>query len=271
MALEISLEDVSLVYNRGTHLELKALEGVSVTFRNDESVLLLGHTGSGKSTLLKVISQLLRPSEGRVLINGRECSEPKIFMKKIGICFQFPEDQFLCETVFDEIAFASRNFNLDQIESRVMKAIEAVGLDETYLDRSPFSLSQGEARRVALASVIAHEPDLLLLDEPFIALDYQGKHVIRNFVRSWMQQRHGLVLVSHSLDHTIDLVNRVIVLESGKIVYDGSVENFIFENAARRSKLQSEVVEIWYQLLKLGEKPSSLEDLIQKAADRIIV
>lgn len=271
MALEISLEDVSLVYNRGTSLEVRALERVSVTFRDDESVLLLGHTGSGKSTLLKVISQLLQPSEGHVLIDEQEHPESRSFMKKIGICFQFPEDQFLCETVFDEIAFASRNFNLGQIESRVMKAIETVGLDETYLDRSPFSLSQGEARKVALASVIAHEPDLLLLDEPFIALDYQGKQAIRNFIRSWTQQRHGLVLVSHSLEHTIDLVNRVIVLESGKIIYDRSLEDFISENVTQCSELQNDVVEIWYRLLKLGEKPSSLDDLVQKSAGRITV
>ncbi|WP_448535114.1 energy-coupling factor ABC transporter ATP-binding protein [Pseudothermotoga sp.] len=204
--LELTLIDVVFGYENGRRL----FNGLNVTVRGGQLLLVYGPNGSGKSTLLKLMAGLLKPQSGSVLLNGTTLDHRSF--REIGYVMQRAEDQFFCETVFDEIAFSARNFGLDNITERVRKAVLSVGLKDSVLEKSPFQLSEGEARRVAIACALVHEPVLLLFDEPLIGLDRIGKEMVRGILKSQKEAGKILVVTSHRSDNLRDLADLTLSL-----------------------------------------------------------
>jgi len=224
----IQVENLSHTYVPGTPLARVALHGVGLQVSASERVGLVGRTGSGKSTLVQHIAGLLTPSEGQVLIDGVAVHErttaARAARRRLGLAFQYPEDQIFEQTVFREIAFGPRNMGLNKAEiaERVRWALEMVRLDPAMESRSPFTLSGGEMRRAALASILAMRPEALILDEPTAGLDPSGRRDLLARVRAWQVETGAtLILVSHNLDELARIVERVIVLDRGKVVADG--------------------------------------------------
>ncbi|MDS1030449.1 energy-coupling factor transporter ATPase [Bacillota bacterium LX-D] len=240
----IKLEAVEHTYKTNTPYETKALDNINLEIPFGQFVGLIGHTGSGKSTLIQHLNGLLFPTAGRVIIEGQEIVQKSPELKKIrhnvGIVFQYPEQQLFEETVFADIAFGPKNlgFNEQQITAKVKKAMEAVHLDYDALkDRSPFALSGGQMRRVAIAGVLAMEPKVLILDEPTAGLDPKGRDEILNEISALHQQlKITIILVSHSMEDIARFTERVIVMSKGKIVLDGTPRE-IFQQTQLLEKL----------------------------------
>ena len=225
----IEVRDVHHVYLQGSPLEAVALRGITLTIQDGERVGLIGPTGSGKSTLVQTLNALIRPTHGTVLVDGEDIFAPQAdrrrVRQKIALLFQYPEQQLFEESVAKDVAFGPRNLRLpdNEIDSRVREALQAVDLDpDTFGPRSPFTLSGGEMRRVALAGVLAMAPQVLILDEPTAGLDPQGKAEFLQLILSLHGQR-GLtvILISHSMDEVARVAQRVIVLNDGSVVMDG--------------------------------------------------
>lgn len=228
--MSVKLEEVSYVYNPGTPAMSEALRDISLEIQRGEWVSIAGHTGSGKSTLAQHLNALLLPCSGRVEIDGvsvtKELKNLRSLRRKVGLVFQYPEQQFFAETVREEISFAPSNWGLkgEELDNSVSEAVQAVGLDRALLDSSPFALSGGQRRRVALASVIAMKPDYLVLDEPTAGLDAKG---LRELVRLLTElRRDGLAVVqiTHDLESALAHSDRILVLERGRRVVCGSSE-----------------------------------------------
>ena len=237
MAL-IECIDLTHVYLQGTPLEAVALRGVTLSIDAGTFVGLLGPTGSGKSTLIQHFNALLRPTSGTVRVAGIDLShsraDVKTVRRKVGLVFQYPEHQLFEETVFDDVAYGPRNLGLatPEIQDRVHDALHLVGVDpDAFGRRSPFSLSGGEMRRVAIAGVLAMQPEVLVLDEPAAGLDPQGKQEILGQIRTLHRER-GLtvVLITHSMDEAAQLVDRIVVMNRGQVAMDGPVRG-IFRRA----------------------------------------
>ncbi|KAF2959398.1 MAG: Energy-coupling factor transporter ATP-binding protein EcfA2 [Thermotoga petrophila] len=256
--MRIEVVNVSHIFHRGTPLEKKALENVNLVINEGECILVAGNTGSGKSTLLQIVAGLIEPTSGAVLYDGERKKGYEI-RRSIGIAFQYPEDQFFAERVFDEVAFAVKNFYPDRDPvPLVKKAMEFVGLDfDSFKDRVPFFLSGGEKRRVAIASVIVHEPDILILDEPLVGLDREGKTDLLGIVEKWKTLGKTVILISHDIETVMNHVDRVVVLEKGKKVFDGTRIEFLEEYDPRffTSKML-----IMRKLVLKGEYPFSMSD-----------
>ena len=229
----MEFKDVSFIYDPTAKDGVKALDGISLTIEDHEFLGLLGHTGSGKSTLVQHMNALNLPSSGQVTINGLDTRGTKSQVRKIrqevGLVFQYPEDQLFEPTIYKDIAFGPRNLKLEEaeIDRRVRQAMEAVGLDfNTMKDRSPFELSGGQKRRVAIAGVLALEPRYLVLDEPTAGLDPQGrKEILDEIYRIYeANPSMSIILVTHSMEDVAAYANRLVVLDRGKIVMDGSPE-----------------------------------------------
>jgi energy-coupling factor transport system ATP-binding protein len=238
MAL-IECERLSHVYMQGTPLEAVAVEDVTLSIDEGEVVGLIGPTGSGKSTLVQHFNGLLRPTSGSVRVAGVDLAAREADLKRIrqqvGLLFQFPEYQLFEETVASDVAFGPRNLGLpdDEVRERVDDALAVVGLDPAaYGPRSPFSLSGGEMRRVAIAGVLAMGPKVLVLDEPAAGLDPRGKEAILGQIRT-LQQERGLtvVIITHSMDEAAQMAHRLVVLNRGRVFRDGPVRA-VFEQAA---------------------------------------
>ena len=219
------------VYLRGTPFEAVALRGVDLVVRRGECLGLVGPTGSGKSTLVQHFNGLLRPTEGRVVVDGVEVrpGSPAVrdVRRKVGLLFQYPEHQLFEATVFDDVAFGPRNLGLDpeEVAERVRESLQWVGLDpDRFGSRSPFSLSGGEMRRVAIAGVLAMRPQVLILDEPTAGLDPAGRREILARIRELHRKaRLTVVLISHSMDDVARLCQRVVVLHHGRVFLDAPV------------------------------------------------
>lgn len=229
----MEFKDVSFIYDPTAKDGVKALDGISLTIEDHEFIGLLGHTGSGKSTLVQHMNALNLPSSGQVTINGLDTRGTKSQVRKIrqevGLVFQYPEDQLFEPTIYKDIAFGPRNLKLEEVEidRRVRRAMEAVGLDfNTMKDRSPFELSGGQKRRVAIAGVLALEPRYLVLDEPTAGLDPQGRKEILDEIHRIYEANPSMsiILVTHSMEDVAAYANRLVVLDRGKIVMDGSPE-----------------------------------------------
>lgn len=238
----ILVENISFTYLPGTPFAVQALRNVSLTIERGESVAILGRTGCGKSTLVQHLNGLLIPQEGRVVVDGVDTRVKGVALReirrKVGLVFQYPEDQMFDETVFREIAFAPRNMGVEgeELEARVRWAMAAVGLDYDALkDKSPFELSGGQMRRVAIASILSMKPEVLVLDEPTAGLDPQGRTMLLE--RLWeLRKQWGLtiVLVSHNVEDVARIAERVVVLEKGRVVFDGPVREFFADEERMR-------------------------------------
>jgi energy-coupling factor transport system ATP-binding protein len=232
MLMLIKLEHVSHVYKANTPYESKALDDVNLEIAAGDFVGLIGHTGSGKSTLVQHLNGLLFPTAGRVLIGGEEIKQNsgnlKKIRQKVGLVFQYPEHQLFEETIYQDIGFGPKNLGLEskEIEKRVREAMEAVHLDYKSLkDRSPFALSGGQMRRVAIAGVLAMRPEVLILDEPTAGLDPKGREDILEEIAELHQNLQiTVILVSHSMEDIARYTNRVVVMSEGKIALNGSAQ-----------------------------------------------
>lgn len=225
----IKTENLNYIYNPGTPFEKKALDNINLDVNEGEFIGLIGHTGSGKSTLVQHLNGLIKPSFGDIIIDGtnicKRDTNLKAIRQKVGLVFQYPEYQLFEETIYKDIAFGPQNLGLkeEEIHKRVRESMEAVGLDyESLKDRSPFELSGGQKRRVAIAGVIAMKPKVLVLDEPTAGLDPHGRDEILSEIQGLFQKEGmTIILVSHSMEDIAKLVDRIIVMDSGKIVMDG--------------------------------------------------
>ncbi|RKY59094.1 MAG: energy-coupling factor transporter ATPase [Candidatus Latescibacterota bacterium] len=201
----------------------QALRDVDLRVGEGEFLAIVGPTGSGKTTLAQILSGVMRPTEGEVLLDGR-----KVKRGKVGLSFQFPEEGFFEETVIEEVSFGPRNLDLPDPESSARKALSLVGLDpQTFAPRSPFSLSGGEARRVGIACVLAMDPEVLILDEPSAGLDPQGTRGLSEVLRSLHREGRTLVLISHDMDLVAELVESVVVLVGGRVWRYGQVRDVL--------------------------------------------
>lgn len=238
---DIVLKNVSYTYSPGTPFARKALEEVSVTLRDGEFIGLIGHTGSGKSTLVQLLNGLLLPTEGEVQVGDILLEKGKNLLevrKTVGLVFQYPEYQLFEETVAKDIAFGPKNLGLSQeeVNRRVKEAMASVGLSEELAERSPFELSGGQKRRVAIAGVLAMNPSILVLDEPTAGLDPHGRNEILGQIKALHAERKmTIVLVSHSMEDVGRIAERMLVMDHGHLVMDGTPrEIFQFPDALRK-------------------------------------
>ena len=239
----IRVENLVHTYAPGTPLARTALQGVSLEIGPGERVGILGPTGSGKSTLLQHLAGLLEPSAGQVSLDGVAAHvrtpPARARRRRIGLAFQYPEDQIFEQTVFREVAFGPRNLGLEKadVAARVGWALEMVGLDPaTMQERVPFTLSGGEMRRVALASILSLRPEVLILDEPTAGLDPRGRRALLARVQTWQEQnRTTLIMVSHDLDELARIVERAVVLRRGQVAADGPVRRVLSDHALLHS------------------------------------
>ena len=267
--MSIKVNNLSYIYDEGMPFETIALDNIDFEINEGEFVGLIGHTGSGKSTLIQILDGLLKPSKGNVLINNKNIfkknKNSKNFRKKIGLVFQYPEHQLFEETIYKDVSFGPKNLGLDkeEINKRVNESMDLVGLDfEKYKDVSPFELSGGQKRRVAIAGVLAMDPDVLILDEPTAGLDPKGRDEILNQIKKMNEKNNKtVILVSHSMEEIANLVNRLIVLSKGKKVLDGSVRD-VFKKADLLEEIGLGVPQITKLINKLNEKGFKFEDTI---------
>ena len=225
--MPLTLDHVSYIYQAGTPYESSALEDVSLEIGDGEYIAVVGRTGSGKSTLVQLMNGLLKPCSGTVCLDGRNIHEKGYPLRsvrcQVGLVFQYPETQLFEETVEKDIAFAPKNFGLsdEEVHGRVLEAMAWVGLDETFLDLSPFELSGGNVRRCALAGILAMHPRFLVLDEPTAGLDPAGKEQILSMIGDRHREGTGIVMVTHNMDDAAAWADRIIVMERGRVLMDG--------------------------------------------------
>ena len=256
---EIILENLSYFHGKDTPYEIMALKNVSVTIPSGKITGIIGHTGSGKSTLVQMFNGLLTPTEGRVLLNGEDIwSNPKNIRDvrfRVGLVMQYPEYQLFEETIYKDIAFGPRNMRVpeEEIEERVIQAVDFVGLERELLDKSPFDLSGGQKRRAAIAGIIAMRPEVLVLDEPAAGLDPRGRDSIFSNIMEY-QRKSGstVVIVSHSMEDMAKLCDNLVVMSAGEILMYGDRED-VFGQADKLISVGLDVPQIT-QLMELLEK-----------------
>lgn len=275
----ISVKNLIYGYSKGTPFEKGALKNVSVDFEQGEIVAVIGHTGSGKSTLLQHLNGLLKPDSGDVLFEGKSIYESKKTLREcrfnVGLCFQYPEQQLFESTVYKDIAFGPHNMNLsdDEIKKRVYESLEYVGLTEDYLEKSPFDLSGGEKRRVAIAGVISMQPKVLILDEPTAGLDPMGKNNLLDLIKTYNERTGNTVIfVSHNMDDVASVAKRVIVMNDGEIALQGTVDE-VYSQGELLSELGLDVPEItslFIELKKSGYDLGDTEYTVEGAKNAIL-
>lgn len=277
--MSIKLENVSYTYMKKTPYERTALKEVTLTIEKGEYIAVIGHTGSGKSTMMQHLNGLLSPDQGKVFVDEVDISskgaEAKKARNKVGMVFQYPEHQIFAETIFEDVAFGPRNKGLSEaeVEQQVKAALSFVGLDyDTFANRSPFQLSGGQMRRVAIAGVVAMDPDYLILDEPSAGLDPQSRDNIFREINSLYQARKmAVILVTHSMEEAAQYAKRLLVMAKGKVVIDGSSAE-VFQH--HREDLKNLGVDVPQAIkladvlrehgLQIGNDVLKTEDLIQQ-------
>lgn len=266
--MSMVFDHMSFYYNKGQKDEVQALDSITMTIEKHEYVGLIGHTGSGKSTLVQHMNGLNIPQEGTLTVDSITTSDPKASLRtlrqRVGLVFQYPEDQLFEETIFKDIAFGPKNLKLpeSEITERVRWAMEAVGLNyDTMRDESPFEISGGQKRRVAIAGVLALRPSYLILDEPTAGLDPHGRDEILKTVRKLYDDNPDMtiILVTHSMEDIAEQANRIIVVDKGRLVMDGT-PHVIF---ARRKELEAiglTVPQVTQLMQRLREAGLALDD-----------
>ena len=260
--MSVIVKNLTYIYDEGMPFASKAIDDISFEIKDNDFVGLIGHTGSGKSTLIQHLNGILKPSSGDIYINDFKITDPDLNLteirKRVGVVFQYPEYQLFEETVEKDIAFGPGNLGLDEeeISKRVRKSMEAVGLDyETYKDKSPFDLSGGQKRRVAIAGVIAMNPEVLILDEPTAGLDPGGRDEIFNLIKKLHRDNNiTIILSSHSMDDMAKLAQTIIVMNHGKIEFMGTPREVFTSHAARLREIGLDVPQVLELATKLRNK-----------------
>ena len=257
---KLVLENLSYVYGAGTPFEKKAIDDLNLEIEGGQFIGVIGHTGSGKSTLVQHLNGLLKPTSGRILIDGKDIwAEPKKIKEirhRVGLVFQYPEYQLFEETVYKDICFGPTNMGLSgaELEHAVLDAVNFVGLDEEILTKSPFELSGGQKRRVAIAGVIAMQPEVLILDEPTAGLDPVGRDEILTHIRDYHRETGATVLlVSHSMEDIARYASRVLVMNHARIECYGTMPE-VFAHAERLEEIGLSIPQITQVVLKLRER-----------------
>lgn len=252
-------ENLKYLYSVGTPFETAAIDDISFSVEKGDLIGVIGHTGSGKSTLIQHLNGLLQPHKGKVFVDGKDiwAKENKKHIRQVrfavGLCFQYPEYQIFEETVYREIAFGPKQMGLDknEIDKRVRESIEYVGISEDILTKSPFDLSGGQKRRVAIASIIAMQPQVLILDEPCAGLDPKGRDVILRLIQNYQHSMgNTVILVSHSMEDVAKICRKVLVMNKGSLAMFGSVED-VYSRGEELKGMGLNVPEITDIFLKL--------------------
>ena len=269
MAMDIRFKQVGFAYQAGTPFEMRALHDVTFSVKDGSYVAIIGHTGSGKSTILQHLNALLKPTEGIVELGDKTIDSTtgnkdlKPLRKKVGIVFQFPEAQLFEESVENDIAFGPKNFGVSEEEALKIAAevVKTVGLPEEVLKKSPFDLSGGQMRRVAIAGVLAMKPEVLVLDEPTAGLDPKGRlEMMEMFYKLNKEQNMTIVLVTHQMNDVSDYADHVIVIEAGNVVKEGSPKE-VFSDASWLLEKQLGVPTTLAFVEKLKEKGWSTDKM----------
>ncbi len=267
--MSIKITDLTHIYSPQSPFEKKALDNINTIIEDGEFIGLIGHTGSGKSTFIQHLNGLLKPTSGKIFIDEFDITKKDVKLnhirRKVGLVFQYPEHQLFEETVYKDVAFGPTNLGLSEteIQDRVKEAIDTVGLDyDLVKDRSPFELSGGQRRRVAIAGVLAMKPEVLILDEPTAGLDPKGRDEILGQIKNlYNKYKLTIILVSHSMEDIAKLANRIIVMHKGKIVMEGSPRN-IFKRTDKLEQIGLGVPQITYFMKELRKKGCNVQDNI---------
>lgn len=277
--MSLKLEHVSYIYGSDTELPVHALQDICLEIPDGQFIGLIGHTGSGKSTLVQHLNGLIEPTEGLITYDGRNIWE-KDFPKKelrsnVGLVFQYPEHQLFEVDVFSDVCFGPKNLGLpkEEVEARAKRALELVGFPEEYYKQSPFELSGGQKRRVAIAGVLAMQPKILVLDEPTAGLDPKGRDEILGQI-AHLKKETGIsvVLVSHSMEDVANYVERIIVMNQGRVLYD-DVPREVFCHVKELEEVGLAAPQVTYILHKLKENGFDVDvnaTTIQEARDTIL-
>ena len=277
--MAIKLEGINYIYGQGTELVVDALKDVNIEIGDGEFVGVIGHTGSGKSTLVQHLNGLIKPSSGHIYFDGQDIYAEGYSMKQhrsnVGLVFQYPEHQLFEVDVLSDVCFGPKNLGMkkEEAEEKAKHALSMVGLDESYYKRSPFDLSGGQKRRVAIAGVLAMEPKMLILDEPTAGLDPQGRREILELISS-LRRDSGItiVLVSHSMEDVAEYVDRIIVMNKGSVAFDGEPKD-VFAHYKELEEMGLAAPQVTYIMHALSEKgfPVGTEaTTIEEAAEEIL-
>ena len=264
----ISLKNVSYIYQAGTPFEGRALFDMTTTIKDGSYTAFIGHTGSGKSTIMQLLNGLYIPTSGQVQVDDTiitsqsKNKDIKPIRKKVGLVFQFPESQLFAETVLEDVAFGPQNFGVskEEAEQRAIESLKLVGLPEEFHGQNPFDLSGGQMRRVAIAGILAMQPDILVLDEPTAGLDPQGRKELMSLFKQLHLSGITIVLVTHLMDDVADYATAVNVMEKGRLVLSGTPKD-VFQKVAFLKEKQLGVPKITEFALQLQEKGYSFESL----------
>lgn len=278
--IAIQLKNINYKYSTGTPFEIMAVNDVSLEIKTGEFVGIIGHTGSGKSTLIQMMNGLIKPTNGEVLIDGVNIHEKGVKLRdirfKVGLVFQYSEHQLFEETVYKDISYGPQNMGLskEEIDKKVRYAAEMMGITDDMLERSPFDLSGGQMRRVALAGVIAMEPQILILDEPAAGLDPKGRRKVLELIKDYHSKSGKTVLlVSHSMEDVVDYASKVLVMNKGQIFcYDETDK--VFSKASELVEIGLDIPQISRFALEMRSLGVDLGDdiyTIKKALDSVLL
>jgi len=265
--MSIKIENLTHIYMPKSPFEKIALDNVSINIEDGEFIALIGHTGSGKSTLIQHFNGLLEATSGKIIVDGLDITDKKAKLtnirKKVGLVFQYPEYQLFEETIAKDIEFGPRNLGLsdEEIHDRVVKSMEMVGLDyDTYKDKSPFDLSGGQKRRVAIAGVVAMQPTTLILDEPTAGLDPKGRDdILEQIIKLHKDYKMTIVIVSHSMEDVAKFAERIIVMNDGKVELQGTPAE-VFKEVDTLEKIGLGVPQVTYLVRELRKKGFDISD-----------
>ena len=272
----LEAKNLTYIYSAGTPFEHKALDDISFSVERGEFIGIIGHTGSGKSTLMQQLNGLLKPTSGTVLLDGQDIwSDKKLTRQarfRVGLVFQYPEYQLFEETVYKDISFGPKNMGLspEEVDRRVREAAGFVGLTEQHLEVSPFDLSGGQKRRVAIAGVIAMEPEVLILDEPTAGLDPVGRSEILGNIQAYRKAKNAtIMMVSHSMEDMARLTDRLLVMYGSKLAMDAPPAQ-VFTHAEELTQMGlniPQVTQVFLELKKLGLDVKNVYTIDQAAAE----
>ena len=271
-------DHINYVYSQGTAYEKKALNDVSLTINKGEFIGIIGHTGSGKSTLIQHFNGLEKATDGTIYFNGQDIYDKDFDMKslrsKVGLVFQYPEHQLFETTVLEDVKFGPKNLGLDKLEvdMRAFEAIRQVGLSEKCYDASPFELSGGQKRRVAIAGVLAMKPEILILDEPTAGLDPRGRDEILDQISTLHKEGLTVILVSHSMEDVAKYADRIIAMNAGRVAFDGTPKEVFrhFRELERMGLSAPQVTYVMQEMKELGLSVNTDVSTVDEAKAEIL-